>query len=154
MPKGLTIRQEKFCNIYLECGNASEAYRQAYPNSEKWKDKTVNEAASRLLNISKVYTRVEELKTRQAQKSEVKREEIIELLTNVLRGASITDSIEKGPGGSRARTIAKTWAVERICKMLGYDAPLEAKVKVTGVGLSKEELLSEIERIRKARSEQ
>lgn len=154
MPKGLTIRQEKFCNIYLECGNASEAYRQAYPNSEKWKDKTVNEAASRLLNISKVYTRVEELKTRQAQKSEVKREEIIKLLTNVLRGASITDSIEKGPGGSRARTIAKTWAVERICKMLGYDAPLEAKVKVTGVGLSKEELLSEIERIRKARSEQ
>lgn len=154
MPKGLTIRQEKFCNIYLECGNASEAYRQAYPNSEKWKDKTVNEAASRLLNISKVYTRVEELKNRQALKSEVKREEIIELLTNVLRGASITDSIEKGPGGSRARTIAKTWAVERLCKMLGFDAPLEAKVKVTGVGLSKEELLSEIERIRKARSEQ
>ncbi|MFR4024933.1 MAG: terminase small subunit [Alistipes indistinctus] len=27
MAKGLTIKQEKFCNKYLECGNASEAYR-------------------------------------------------------------------------------------------------------------------------------
>jgi phage terminase small subunit len=26
----LTIKQEKFCNKYLECGNASEAYRYAY----------------------------------------------------------------------------------------------------------------------------
>ncbi|WFE87228.1 terminase small subunit [Parabacteroides chongii] len=24
----LTIKQENFCNYYLECGNASEAYRR------------------------------------------------------------------------------------------------------------------------------
>jgi len=32
----LTIKQEKFCNLYIELGNASEAYRQSY-NCEKMK---------------------------------------------------------------------------------------------------------------------
>ena len=54
----LSPKQKSFCEYYIELGNASEAYRKAYPSSLKWKDKTVNEAASRLLKNSKVNTRV------------------------------------------------------------------------------------------------
>ena len=58
---GLSIKQENFCNYYIECGNASEAYRRAYPSSENWADKTVWERASILLKNNKVLARVEEL---------------------------------------------------------------------------------------------
>ena len=42
--KGLTIKQENFCNYYLECGNASEAYRRAYSCSNM-KGDTINRKA-------------------------------------------------------------------------------------------------------------
>ena len=34
----LTPKQEAFCRAYVETGNASEAYRQAYPTSLTWTD--------------------------------------------------------------------------------------------------------------------
>ena len=43
----LTIKQEKFCNLYIELGNASEAYRQSY-NCEKMKPESVNNKAYEL----------------------------------------------------------------------------------------------------------
>ena len=55
----LTIKQEKFCNKYLECGNASEAYRFAYDCS-RMTDKSVWERASSLLADVKVTSRVKQ----------------------------------------------------------------------------------------------
>ena len=37
MSNQLTPKQEKFAQVYVECGNASEAYRQAY-NAENMQD--------------------------------------------------------------------------------------------------------------------
>lgn len=50
----LTIKQEKFCNKYLRCGNASEAYRYAYDCS-KMSDNSVWCNASQLLADTKVH---------------------------------------------------------------------------------------------------
>ncbi len=44
----MTIKQENFCNYYVETGNASEAYRRAYSCS-KMKDGTVKVKAAELL---------------------------------------------------------------------------------------------------------
>jgi len=41
---GLTIKQEAFCQAYIEKGNASEAYRMAYA-ADKMKPETVNRNA-------------------------------------------------------------------------------------------------------------
>lgn len=57
----MTQKQENFCLAYIETGNASEAYRKAYPGT-RMSDKTLNEAASRLLKNSKVVARLEELR--------------------------------------------------------------------------------------------
>lgn len=57
----LTQKQENFCLAYIETGNASDAYRKAYPGT-RMSDKTLNEAASRLLKNSKVVARLEELR--------------------------------------------------------------------------------------------
>ncbi|WP_020469710.1 terminase small subunit [Zavarzinella formosa] len=66
----LTPKQEAFCLKYIELGNASEAYRQSY-DAKKATDKTIWEAASRLLTDSKVAARVEELKLAAIKRHEV-----------------------------------------------------------------------------------
>lgn len=59
----LTQRQEEFCRAVIELdGNASEAYRRAYPASKTWQDKSVWERASHLLAIAKVRARLEKLR--------------------------------------------------------------------------------------------
>lgn len=62
----LTVKQEKFCNKYLECGNASEAYRFAYDCS-KMSDNTVWNNAYQLLQNSEVAARMDYLKSHLAE---------------------------------------------------------------------------------------
>ena len=161
MGKGLTIRQEKFAQKYVECGNASEAYRYAYPSSAKWKDKTVWENASRLMANSKVSARVKELEETSKQASQVTREEILKLCADVIRGAMITDNAQMRKeviGGISKNTttqtnISKTWAVERLCKMCGFDSPTEVNIRDKRSkyeDTSDEDLIKELERLKKA----
>ena len=65
----LTPKQEAFIQAYIETGNASEAYRRAYPRSKQWKKKTVWEKASRLMG--KVRARVDELQDKAAEAHQV-----------------------------------------------------------------------------------
>ena len=62
----LTIRQEKFCIKYLECGTASEAYRHAY-NCEKMCDNAIWREASLLLKNPKVAQRISHLRDNLAE---------------------------------------------------------------------------------------
>lgn len=172
MAKGLTIKQEKFCNKYLECGNASEAYRFAYDCS-KMSDDSVWCNASQLLSDTKVTQRVKELQTELQKASDISKERVLEELGAILE-ARITDyvnlvtervplpqskrekkagvpveytevqklvfkdfdqltdrqvraieSIKEGKNGIELKLHGKSWTIERISKMLGYDAPVK-----------------------------
>jgi phage terminase small subunit len=57
----LTLKQENVCLAYLETGNASEAYRQAY-RAGKMKPETVNRKAVDLLENGKITARLQELR--------------------------------------------------------------------------------------------
>ena len=57
----LTIKQETFCQKYIETGNASEAYRQAY-DAGGMKPETINRKACELLGDGKIAARVAELR--------------------------------------------------------------------------------------------
>ena len=72
----LTIKQEKFCNLYIELGNASEAYRQSY-NSQKMKDETVNRNAKILLDDNKIATRIDELRSELAKRHDITKDTLI-----------------------------------------------------------------------------
>ena len=61
----LTRKQENFCLAYIETGNASEAYRKAY-NTTRASEKSVWETASKILNNTKVISRLEELREKAA----------------------------------------------------------------------------------------
>ena len=54
-------KHEKFCQVWHETGNKSEAYRQSHPNSAKWKDVTVHNKASELSKRGEVSVRLEQL---------------------------------------------------------------------------------------------
>ena len=60
--RGLTEQQERFCLEYAKSGNASAAYRIAYPRSLKWKDVSVNVAATRMSAKASVSLRIAELR--------------------------------------------------------------------------------------------
>lgn len=64
----LTQRQENFCLAYIETGNASEAYRKAY-NAVRSSEKSVWENASKLLNNTKVISRLEKLRAKAADRA-------------------------------------------------------------------------------------
>lgn len=147
MQQKLTLKQNKFVNKYLECGNASEAYRFAY-SCTNMKDETVNRSAFELLNNPKITARIRELQARLQLKSNLTKERVLFELECII-DAQITDyldftgsrikfkpfseltqrqvkaieSIKKGRNGIELKLHGKSWSIERICKMLGYDAP-------------------------------
>lgn len=112
----LTIKQENFCNYYVETGNASEAYRRAY-SCANLKPESVNRLAIQLLNNIKITSRVAELQAEQKAKSDITKEEIVRFSVRVIRGENVTDVMENRGGRKSGRTISKTWAIERVCRL-------------------------------------
>lgn len=62
----LTVKQEKFCQKYVECGNAFEAYKFAF-NTKTKRDQTVYTDACELRKIPKISRRIEYLKNNLAE---------------------------------------------------------------------------------------
>ena len=68
MAKKLTLKHEKFCNKYLECGNAYKAYRFAY-NCDSMSESTIWNSAYKLLQNGDVGARISYLRQHIAEAS-------------------------------------------------------------------------------------
>lgn len=79
MADKLTPKQEKFCQKYIETGNASEAYRLAY-NAKGMKTATIHRNATALMDNNKVATRIEILQLRHQKRHDVTIDSITEEL--------------------------------------------------------------------------
>lgn len=62
-------KYEKFAQGIFEGLSQRKAYREAFPNSAKWKDSTVDSRASELYNTSEILVRLKELKESAADES-------------------------------------------------------------------------------------
>lgn len=82
--EGLTAKQEAFAKAYVETLNASEAYRRAYPGSEKWTPKALHSKASAMLAKDRVAGRVAELQAKTKQIAEQKHEVTVERIVREL----------------------------------------------------------------------
>ena len=146
MKAKLTPKQEKFCHIYLETGNASEAYRTAY-STDRMKPATIKRKAKFLLDHEKIRTTIGQLREELREVSDIRKRRVLYELNSILE-AKITDFIECGYGtfvlkdlsqlpeemvraiesikhtqyGVEIKLQGKSWVTERICKMLGYNA--------------------------------
>lgn len=110
----LTEKQEKFVQNIIQGMNQAEAYRSAYPN-QKMSDKTVWEAASRLMKNNKVVARLTELRNELVQPSIMTAQERLKWLTELIN--------------SEEDTAAKLKAIDIMNKMQGeYVQKVEANV--------------------------
>ena len=156
-PIKMTVKEELFAQNYIKTGNASEAYRLSY-NVKKATSKTITERASVLLKKDNVSTRIKQLQDKLAEKHDISKERILKELECILN-ADIKDyvhfdgdelkfksfddlteaqtkaieSIKMGRNGLELKLHGKNWTVERICKMLGYDAPIRMENKIVDV---------------------
>jgi len=70
MKSVLTPKQAAFCLAYIEMGNASEAYRQAY-NAANMLPETINRKAKAELDKGKIRARVQELQEAHCERHDV-----------------------------------------------------------------------------------
>jgi phage terminase small subunit len=94
MTAKLTPKQEKFCLVYLETGNASEAYRQAY-NAENMKPESINRKAKDLIDDVKIAARMKELTAAATSAAVMTRQEAMERLSSFAR-TDLADLVEFG----------------------------------------------------------
>ena len=143
--KKLTPRREKFCLKYVECDNASEAYRCSY-SCTRMAERHVWEEASKLLKIPHVAQRVAELRAAAEKRAELKIDAVISMLSDAIM-ADVTDyvspdgiirtmDIKRMPKEARRliqsvkatkdtvqiELIDKMSAIDRVAKILGWNA--------------------------------
>lgn len=107
--KGLTSQQEKFAEGVANGKSQAEAYRAAYPKSQKWKPETLWSKASEMMSHRKVSERVAEIRAELAKKSLWTREQSVKVLAEIAMAA------EKD--ADRVRATAE------LNKMHGFEAP-------------------------------
>jgi phage terminase small subunit len=98
MSDKLTIKQEKFCQSYIETGNASEAYRRAY-DAGKMKDEAIHVNASKLLASTKVSLRVKQLQDEAAKRNEITVDKVVRELA-LIGFSNMLDYIKTQDDGS------------------------------------------------------
>lgn len=86
----MTPKQEQFARLYVETGNASEAYRQAY-NTDNMKPETVTNEAYKLLQTPDISAMVDNLKAEARQRHAVTVDDLLHELEQA-RAAALTAS--------------------------------------------------------------
>ena len=156
-PIKLTVKEELFAQNYIKTGNASESYRRSY-NVVKMNQKGVVVKASELLKKVNVALRVRELQDKLSEKHDISKDRILEDLNCYLNAdirdyvdfdgeelkfkpfdkltkeqSKCIDSVKMGRNGLELKLNAKLVTIDRLCKMLGYDAPIKTENKIIDV---------------------
>ena len=108
---GLTIKQEAFCQAYIETGNASEAYRKAYA-ADRMKPESVNRKAKELLDNGKISARVKELQGDIKQRHDVTVDSLL---------AELEEARKKALSAETPQSSAAVAATMGKAKLVGLD---------------------------------
>ncbi|ENI4952805.1 terminase small subunit [Proteus mirabilis] len=119
----LTVKQEKFCQAYVETGNASEAYRMAY-DTDKMKATSINSKAYELLNNGEVTVRVAQLQQEHRTKHDITVSDLLKELEEARQKALSAET----PQASAA--VAATMGKARLTGLDKVVIDLTADVKV------------------------
>ena len=142
MVNKLTPKQETFCQEFIKCGNASEAYRKVY-NCTNMKPETINVKACELLKNGNVTVRIKELDEQKLNNNIADAQEIQETLTKLLRGQEIEQvPMMSDTGLVMAEKIVtpkdRIKAGETLAKMRGY---FDLKIKIENVPVINDDIV-------------
>ena len=113
MAQKLTAKQEAFIRAYLKCGNASEAYRQAY-DAKNMKPQVVNNSASELLNHPEISVRVAAFQAKANEKAGITLASHLERLAHLSTVAEGLEQISASVKAEELRAKASGLYVERV----------------------------------------
>ena len=108
---GLTIKQEAFCQAYIETGNASEAYRTAYA-ADKMKSEAIHVQASKLQDNPKIALRINELQGEIKQRHNVTVDSLL---------AELEEARQKALSAETPQSSAAVAATMGKAKLVGLD---------------------------------
>ena len=107
----LTPKQDNFCRLYIELGNASEAYRQAY-DADDMNQNTVNKNASVLLENPKIATRLNQIRSEHMKRHNLTVGDLLKELEEARQAAL---------GAENPQSSAAVAATMGKAKLLGLD---------------------------------
>lgn len=123
----LTIKQEAFCQAYIETGNASEAYRTAYA-ADKMKAEAIHVKASELLSNGKVSVRLKELQGEIKQRHNVTVDSLL---------AELEEARQKALSAETPQSSAAVAATMGKAKLTGLDKQIVEMRGAIGLNLNK-----------------
>ncbi len=111
---GLTGKQEKFAQAFVETGDASEAFRRAY-DASNMNANSVNRKAHEAKNHVKISARVDQLRSKVAKRHDITVDTLLEKLNTVFTTALAAET---------PQSSAAVQAVMGQAKLLGLDKQL------------------------------
>ena len=112
----LNPKQEKFCQLYVQLGNASEAYRQAYNSTAK--PESVHVRASEHLSNSKISVRVDEIREALRANHGITLQDLLKELEEARKAALSAETVQSSAAVNATMSKAK---------LLGFDKPENRK---------------------------
>ena len=127
----LNPKQEKFCCEFIACGNATAAYKVAYPNVG---DNTARVNASRLLADKRIQVRLKELQSEMTSEKICDSIELQEFLSRVVR-RELTEELylPSGERQERANSVRDALKAAELLARISGLCVTKAEVDVQGV---------------------
>lgn len=107
----LTPKQDNFCRLYIELGNASEAYRRAY-DAEDMSDNVVGVKAHELLNNGKIAVKVKQIRDEHMRRHNLTVGDLL---------AELEEARQAALGAENPQSSAAVAATMGKAKILGMD---------------------------------
>jgi len=133
MPVLKNPRHEKFAQEVAKGLSASAAYQKVFSGCTVQSAET---AGPKLLRSVQVNFRVDELKTKTAEKLQITREELVKMCIDIVKSKPSDAGMENplcelkmSKQGPFATFPDKKGIMERLCKMLGFDAPEKHEIE-------------------------
>ena len=122
----MTPKQEQFARLYVETGNASEAYRQAY-NADNMKPETVTNEAYKLLQDPDISAMVDGLKEEARQRHAVTVGDLLHELEQA-RAAALA-----APTPQSSAAVSATMGKAKMLGLLVDKAEIKAEAEISQV---------------------
>ncbi len=155
MAAKLNDKQIKFVHYLMEGLTDHEAYCRAYGYEyDKLSTAKKSEIRSRACKLKKkdnISPLLEGQQAKWVESSDIKKEDVLKLLFRVINGENITDRTVTADSEANGKTttthsISVQWAIEKLCKMLGFNEAEKHEVSF-GQDVTREELEQELKRL-------
>lgn len=129
--RGLTPKQEKFCQLYVELGNATEAYRQSYDVSDRSSSNN-RVSAAKLLASDAIEERIAELRAEHRERHNLTVNDLLDELEEARKAALSAETVQSSAAISATMGKAKLLGLDKqIIDLRSGDKPLPTSINVS-----------------------